>query len=79
MGKTRRQGARKEGRRGSRGKDGLAEYTGAVKPPISGKPDTANVSTSYSERSNLTIGMHNHRFTRLSGCPKPCPHRVRAA
>jgi hypothetical protein len=33
---------------------------------IEGAPDPKRVSTSYVERSNLTFGMQNHRFTRLT-------------
>ena len=33
---------------------------------ISGNPDPKHISTSYIERSNLTLRMLNHRFTRLT-------------
>jgi IS1 family transposase len=50
----------------TKGRYSPAECTGAIKTPIEGQPDPKHISTSYSERSNLTVRMHTRRFARLT-------------
>jgi IS1 family transposase len=50
----------------AKGRYSPAECMGAHKERLEGNPDPKHISTSYAERSNLSVRMHTRRFTRLT-------------
>jgi len=56
-----------------------AKCIGAKRSPKIGNPDPKHISTSYAERSNLTMRMHMRRFTRLTNAFSKKGREPRAA
>jgi hypothetical protein len=53
-------------RESAQGRYSPAECIGAHKERIEGNPDSKYISTSYEERSNLSVRIYNRQFTRLT-------------
>jgi IS1 family transposase len=54
------------GGRGHERKDSPSECLGARKDKVTGNPDPRHISTSYTQRANLTMRMSMRRFIRLT-------------